>query len=465
MKQLLRPAVFFSMALAALLLTGCLEAASEAPEAAAPDTPETKPQSAAAEASEPAPSPEAVNYQRAAVFVQAMETLHHRYVDSDKVDYDRLFEAAMHGMASALDPYSDYESPAGFEANEYQRTGEMTGIGVELVKPAGKPFTVVGVLPGSPAEKAGIHAGDLISEVDSHPVKPLNFAQAVKLIRGIDGTSVALRIVRPAAENHEETITVTRGRIVRPSIPPDAVKVLTDHVGYLKIENFTPHTVSEFDAALARLKKQHITSLVIDLRGNPGGVVSAAAGVAARLLPPGKLLFTAKHRGEDKVERVVSDGPMPRETKLPLVLLVNSFSASSAELFSAALRDNGRAKLVGMRTFGKATLLRVAKLPDGGALRYASGRYLTPAGHEIERRGIVPDVVVNLKPQQLYKLSAQSRQFPGVVKPDAPGAVEDIQLKKALELLKAPPAPPEAEKPEKPAPEAAVQTAAPAPAQ
>ena len=442
---------FAAAAALMLLISGCRPMPERLP-SPPPEVKETAPE---IEPAKSKPAPEPVNYQRAAVFVQAMETLHHRYVDSEKVDYDRLFEAAMRGMASSLDPYSDYEPPANYEVNEIQRTGEMTGIGVEVVKPAGQPLTIISVIPNSPAEKAGLVPGDQIVEINDQPIKTLNFSRAVELLKGTEGSSVKLQLIR-AGSDTGETVEVQRGVIVRASIPPDAIKVIDGDIGYMRIESFTPHTVEEFDAALARLKEKPLRGLIIDLRYNPGGVVGAAAGVAARLLPPGKLLFTAAQRDGGQQERITSDGNFARETRLPVILLVNSFSASSSELFSAALRDNDRARLVGMRTFGKATLLRIVPLPNGGALRYASGRYLTPAGNEIERRGLLPDEIVNLPSQQVFKLSSQIKKFPGEVKPDKPGAIEDIQLKKAIELLTQPEEkqPPEtAAAEEKPVPE------------
>ena len=373
-------------------------------------------------------------YANVSVMVQMMNILRNHYVDQNKVSDDKLFEAAMHGIASNLDPYSGYEPPRTHKANRDRRNGESSGIGVIIAKPAKNNLLVVNVIPDSPADKAKIMPGDTVIAIDGKNIKQLNLYQCQKLLQGKRGTKVSLKLLSSGKTVHK---TLIRKRVIMPSVPH--ALVINKNIGYIKITSFTLHSAQEFKKALAKLKKQNIRSLIIDLRNNTGGHVQSTVDTISQLLSPGKIIMTAHGRNPEKKQTVRSKkiANSPAETKLPIVILVNCFTASSAEIFSSALRDNKRAQLVGTRTFGKGTLLHVIRLANGGALRYSSGRYITPSGKFIEAKGLQPDHKIQLSANQLYRLTLQQRKYPGVIKQAIKNAVRDTQLEKAVNLLSA----------------------------
>ena len=381
------------------------------------------------------PEPPAVlekDYINASILLQITDILNKRYVDGSKTGNDKLFEAAMQGMVSSLDPYSGYEPPKSFSQQNNRRNGELSGIGVVIAKPHRQYLHVVNVFPDSPADKAKIKPGDTIVAIDGKDLKSLNLYQCQMLLQGQNGTKVTLRV---HSAGKVSAIELRRKKVIMPSI--QTVMVINKNTGYVKITSFTLHSAKEFRKALVKLKTQNITGLVIDLRNNTGGHVQTTTQMLSLLLPPGKVLMTAHGRDPQK-KQIIRSSKLPGapcDTKLPVVLLVNNFTASSAEIFASALQDHKRAELVGTRTFGKGTLLHVVRLANGGALRYASGRYITPSGKFIEGKGLQPDHTVIIPLQQLHRLTLQQRRFPGVITPKIKNAVKDTQLEKALKLL------------------------------
>lgn len=388
-------------------------------------------------------------YSEASILAQTIEFLHDNYVESDRVSYEKLLTAALRGMVAELDPYSGYEPPKEFSANETRRTGELVGLGVEIVKPQNAPLLVVNVMPDSPAAAAGLRPGDRLVEIDGKLTQKLDMERCLALTRGKEGSTVQLKVGREGMEDLLE-LSVKRARVVRPSVPPDAVKKLAGSIGYIRIESFNAHTPGEFRAALARLKKEGITSLILDLRNNPGGLVGAAVEIASIFLPEKSVIIRTSHRKAALSQEIRAKRGEMQETELPVLILINPFTASSSEILSGALQDQRRARLVGMKSFGKGTLLRVIPLPDGGALRFASGRYVTPSGRVIEGRGLEPDKVSKLTLKQIFTLAGQVRRYPGVIEPGKPGTIRDTQLADAVDLLTA-----EAKKAEEEAKEAA----------
>ena len=405
---------------AVFLVAGC-----STPEPAAPPPP-------------PPPLHSNSTYEQAALLAATMEFLHRNYVDADRAGYDRLLAAALRGMMRELDPYSGYEPPAVYRDNETVRTGEFVGVGVELVKPDDRPPVVTTAVPGSPAAKAGIVPGDRILRIGDRRTDGLSLEECVKLLQGPAGGELRLELM-PGDGGKSRVLVLRRDTVVVSSAPAEAAHLLGDGVGYLKVNSFNAHTPGEIAASLAKLRKEGMTrGLVIDLRNNPGGLVAGASEAASLFLPEGAELFSAVRRNTPEAEVVKAAAGPDKVLDLPVVILINPFSASAAELFSGALRDNRRAKLVGMKSFGKGTLLQVLPLANGGGLRYAAGSYRTPGGTVIEGRGLAPDVPVELALPQLWKLNAQMMRHPGVVQPEGKDAIRDIQLEAALKLLTAP---------------------------
>lgn len=389
-----------------------------------------------AEADEARPLISEKAYSEASILAQTIEFLHDNYVESDQVSYEKLLTSALRGMVADLDPYSGYEPPKEFSANETRRTGELVGLGVEIVKQPNAPLLVVNVLPGSPAAAAGVRPGDRLVEIDGKLTQRLDLESCLALARGAIGSVARLKVAREGAEDLL-SLEVKRAKVIRPSVPPDAVKKLAGSIGYIRIESFNAHTPGEFRAALDRLKKEKIRSLIIDLRNNPGGLVGAAVELASIFLPENSVIIRTSHRKAALSQEIRAKRGEVQELELPVVILINPFSASSSEIFAGSLQDHRRARLVGMKSFGKGTLLRVIPLPDGGALRFASGRYVTPSGRVIEGRGLEPDQVSSLTLKQIFTLAGQARKYPGVVEPKQPGAIRDSQLADAVALLTA----------------------------
>ena len=364
-------------------------------------------------------------YSRAGMFAQVLEFLHANYADADAATRERLFEGAINGMASCLDPYSGYEAPKEFDRNQSQRTGTHAGIGVQCVKENDQPPVIIAVTPDSPAARAGLRPGVRILQIDGGKTEKHSLAQCMEKLRGNVGSSLLLQLAFPDVAA-PVTVELKRELIRRPSVPPTTAQLLPGGVGFIRIESFNEHTPQEFDDAFRKLKAEGMThGLIIDLRNNPGGLVDAARKIVSRFLPESTPLFIVRHRRPPEPQTIRADGnDDEKELKLPLVILVNPYTASAAELFAGALQDHRRATLVGMRSFGKGTLLRVLPLPDGGALRYASGHYLTPNGRVIEQNGLEPDLEVLLPAEKTARL---------VNEPPAPG--DDSQLDAALKLF------------------------------
>ena len=375
---------------------------------------------------------EAENYKRALLLVRTMEMLRARYVDSDKVSYGKLFDHAMQGMISALDPYSDYETPREFSRQQIRRTGELVGIGAMAVKPEGRPVTLIRILPGTPAERSGLKPGDQIVAIDGEKIHKLNLTGALKKLRGLPGTTVKLQIRR---NEQDLQLTLIRRKVQTPSVVPGSVRLIHGKIGYLKLTSFTAVTPREVEAALKKLHALKAQAIIVDLRYNPGGSVDAGVKTASFFLPPGKVVFRAKARNKESEKTILSRNSAFCDTVTPLLLLTNEYTASCSEILAGALQDHKRARLLGVRTFGKGTILHVVPVPGGGAVRYAAAHYVTPGGRVIEKKGLIPDMEVRLPARDVMLLSAQSLRYPGMILPPHRGAVEDLQLRRAVEIL------------------------------
>ena len=377
-------------------------------------------------------------YEKAALLAGTIDFLSRNYADPDRATENKLYDAALRGMVRELDPYSGYEPPPEFQVNQEERSGEYAGIGVVTVKRSDHPLQIVGVLPDSPAAAAGIKPGEGILRIGNERTASLSLEDCSARIRGPAGSELQLELTGPEG-GPTRMVTLKRAIVVRPSVPKESARIIGDGVGYLRIENFNAHPPAEFRDRLETLRKAGMTrGLILDLRGNPGGLVGGATEIASMLLPEGKTIFTVEPR-DPRERQELRTGPVDfRDTELPLVILVNPLTASASELLAGALRDNGRARLVGMKTFGKGTLLRVLELPNGGALRYAASYYRTPAGHQIEGQGLEPDIAIELSPKETLQLAAQSDRHPGETEPAGEGALRDRQLEAALALFASP---------------------------
>lgn len=318
-------------------------------------------------------------------FADVLVYIEEAYVDP--VERTRLLEGATAGMVSELDPHSAYLTPAQFAQFIEDTQGAFAGLGVEVDFREDR-VTVIATMPDSPAERAGILAGDRIVAVDSVPITGVRADTIIRRMRGPAGTKVRLTLRRDGKPD-PISVTVTRAIV---SVPSVEGKLLDATIGYVRLKSFQEGSYVELVEQLARLSgKQQLRGLILDLRGNPGGLVSEAIAVADEFLDRGTI-YSARHRGQVVETITSSNGDLLEH--MPLLVLVGAGTASSAEIVTGALQDRGRALVVGEPTFGKGSVQNVIELPGGAGLLLTTLRYFTPKGRAIQARGLMPDVVV-----------------------------------------------------------------------
>lgn len=299
------------------------------------------------------------------------------------VTKDELTVAAVKGMLRSLDPYSDYFTPEEMAQFEQQTSGTYTGIGIQIEQ-KDNYISVVSVFKDSPADKAGIKVGDKIVGIDGKGVSGMTLDQVAGLLRGNEGTKVKLAIQR-AGSNSLLTFELIRSKI---KINPVAYKVI-DGIGYIRLDEFNENAGEFMGKAIGDLKTQGIKSVVLDLRDNPGGLLTSAVDVARYFVPRGKIVTIAYKSEEPDVYYSYLDN-----VPFKLAVLVNGNTASAAEILAGAIQDRKAGVLIGTRTFGKGIVQSVVPLDDGSAIKMTIARYLTPADRDINDRGISPDIEV-----------------------------------------------------------------------
>ncbi|NOY74928.1 MAG: S41 family peptidase [Kiritimatiellaeota bacterium] len=365
------------------------------------------------------------------LLMNVMQLLREKYVDRDQVKYDKLIGNAINGMVRGLDPFSAYLSPRNYKRmiNETEGVG-FGGIGIRIEVKKGK-LIIVAPIQDSPAYKAGVKPDDIVMAIDGTPTAALSRLECVKLLKGPVGAPVTLTIYRTAEKLTKDI------NIVRSIISPETVKyrALENGLGYVKITLFTRPTAEDLDKALDYLKKKKINALILDLRGNPGGLLESAVEVASRFIPEEKLIVYTEGRLKSRKKRFLSLD-CPKTLDMPIAILVNGNTASSAEIVSGCLQDYKRAALIGERTFGKGCVQSIVPLPNQRAVRFTTANYYAPAKRVIQGRGLKPDVEVPIARSTAIKLYSQSLAHPGEVLPEKLGATKDVQLERAIEILK-----------------------------
>jgi carboxyl-terminal processing protease len=310
------------------------------------------------------------------------------YVDS--VNQDQLDAAAADGMVASLDPHSAFLDAAEYEAMRVSTTGHYSGVGLEVALQDGK-VVVVAPIEGSPADRAGVRAGDVLLEIDGLAVETGRLDAAIEQMRGFVGSTVRLVLSR-AGEPEPLQFQLQRSDV---HVRTVRAEPLPGHYGYVRITHFNDATARDLGRQLSQLQAgAPLAGLVLDLRGNPGGVLESAVGVADDFLDAGVIVRAAGRTAESRFEMHATGGDLLRHA--PLVVLVDRGSASGAEIVAGALRDHGRATLMGERTFGKGSVQTVMPLRDGTALKLTTSRYYTPSGASIHDRGIDPDVSLHV---------------------------------------------------------------------
>ena len=320
------------------------------------------------------------------VFSQVFGLIKQEYVE--EVDDVDLLEEAISGMLAGLDPHSSYLDPESFEEIQIGTEGRFGGLGIEVTMENGL-IKVVTPIDDTPAHRAGIMPGDIITRLDRTPVKGLNLDEAVRLMRGEPGTKIDLTIIREGRSSPLE-VTLERAEIKIASVRS---QLLDEHFAYVRITQFQADTATSMLAELRGLladSENDIRGLILDLRNNPGGILNGAVEVADAFLSEGVIVST---RGRDESDNFEYEAT-PRDTleDVPIVVLVNSGSASASEIVAGALQDHGRAVVMGDKTFGKGSVQTILPLNNGAALKITTARYYTPAGRSIQATGIEPDI-------------------------------------------------------------------------
>lgn len=344
-------------------------------------------------------------------FVGAMNFIESHYVQ--EVEKDKLIDGAINGMVHSLgDPHSIYLEPKLYSQLKADTSGSFGGIGVYMGFKENGVF-VLSVIPDSPGEKVGLMAGDSIIAVNSQPVSEIEPSEVALKIRGEVGSDVELLIRREGEE--DKTYTIQREVI---KVQTVSSKMIDDRLGYIRISNFSENTGAEFKTAVSNLEKQNMKGFILDLRQNPGGVITSCVEIAKEIVPAGTIVSVVQRDGQKEV--FTSDLP---QAKYPIVVLLDHNSASASELLSGALQDTKAALIVGEKSYGKGSVQTVIPMFQNDGLKLTIAKYYTPSGRSIDGTGIEPDVEVKLeKPIMIPR------------EPDTNSA-EDLQLQKAKELL------------------------------
>lgn len=389
-------------------------------------------------------------YSELRAFSEVLSLVEENYVN--KVDAKKLIRGAIRGMLRTLDPHTTYLNPEFFKEMQVETTGRFGGLGVEISIRDGV-LTVVTPIEDTPAYKAGVQAGDQIILIEKEPTKDLSLQEVVKKLRGKPGTKVKISVRR---EGEEELLpfTITR-RIIR--IKSVRSRMLPEDIAYIRVRSFQNGTGREVKDALASLKDEGARALVLDLRNNPGGLLSQAVSVSDIFLKAGSLIVYTKGRMTDQEHRFTSTHEVPGG-EIPMAVLVNAGSASASEIVAGALQDLERAKLVGVKTFGKGSVQTVVPLSDGSGLRLTTALYFTPKGKRIQGEGIEPDIVSEVERGSGPMRAVREKDLPGHLpgeaekngeqKEDTPGGPQagpakspdeeqkDTQLERAVKYLK-----------------------------
>ena len=330
--------------------------------------------------------PATLPWQEARLFAEVYEHIKRDYVD--RISDRKLMDAAIRGMVSSLDPHSAYLDSEEFEETRLSTMGTYPGVGIEVAAD-GSAVKILHAIQGSPAEQAGLRAGDEIVAIDGKQVGS-DVSGAIEHMRGVSGSTVTLTI-RRAGTAGVLSFALRRANVEVHSV---SYQSLAPGYGYVRIEDFSDTTPDEVNTAILKLQRDNaggLHGLVLDLRDNPGGVLESGVAVADDFLNSGVILTAEGRTPDARFEMDATPGDLMNGA--PVVVLVNSGTASAAEIVSAALKDHGRALLIGHRTYGKGTVQTVIPLQYGGAVKLTTSRYFTPSGGSVQGKGLVPDII------------------------------------------------------------------------
>jgi carboxyl-terminal processing protease len=385
----------------------------------------------------------AETYKELNLFGDVFEKVRSQYVDD--VSDDSLIEGAINGMLTSLDPHSNYLNAKNFNDMKVQTRGEFGGLGIEVSMENGL-IKVVSPIDDTPAARAGLKPGDLITQLDGSPVQGMTLPEAVEKMRGPVNSDITLRIRRTGKDPFD--VKLTRATIKIQSVRSH----LEDgNVGYVRVTSFNEQTDVGLENALKGLKQQagsKLAGIVLDLRNNPGGLLDQAVAVSDDFLDKGEIVSTRGRKADDAQRYNAHPGDITGG--LPVVVLINSGSASASEIVAGALKDHHRAILMGTRSFGKGSVQTIIPLPGHGAMRLTTARYYTPSGRSIQAKGIEPDIIVEAakiehpandanavaKKEDAPNSDPDNPEDQATVDPTVIGTPDDYQLARAVDMLR-----------------------------
>lgn len=349
--------------------------------------------------------------------IQRQALLQNKYTDQQSA-----YKAIRKSLKGLGDPYTRFLEPDEYQDLTNQTSGELSGIGIRLgIDQKTSKLSVIEPIPNSPAIEAGLKAGDHIVSIDGKPTELMTLEQASAEIKGEVGTEVKLKISRP--EKPAFDVTIARAQIELPSVSYTLNQEQDSKVGYIKLDEFSSHAAEQMQKAIEELSKKQASGFILDLRGNPGGLLFSSVEIARMWMEKGAIVSTIDRKGGN--EKFSANGKAL--TDLPLVVLVDGYSASASEILAGALKENHRAKVVGSRTYGKGTVQSVHALSDGSGLAVTIARYYPPSGIDINQKGIAPDIKVELSREEQTNLS---------INPDLIATTADPQYARAVAILK-----------------------------
>jgi carboxyl-terminal processing protease len=385
-------------------------------------------------------------YENYKLLADVLEKVRQEYVDGDKLTYQDLIHGALKGMLNSLDPHSEFMDQAKFDELKKDTEGEFGGLGIIVEMGKDNMLTVVSPMEDSPGYRAGILPHEQIVKIDGKSATHLDLESVVKLLRGESGTSINITIRRPS------TGQIKDYKLVRANIKVDTVKDINDKrefplgedgIGYVRIIQFGEKTSDDLGVALNKLTDQGMRALILDLRDNPGGLLEQAGQVCEKFLPRGQLVVSTEGRGPSPRSEYRAEGHGKR-IDLPMVVLVNGYSASASEIVAGCLQDYQQtfthAIIVGEQTFGKGSVQSILPLADGSALRLTTAKYYTPSHKVIHEHGVTPDIYVPMSEQDEADL--HYKHMPGAMEVldeqdrDRIEKIHDKQMERAVDLLK-----------------------------
>lgn len=373
-------------------------------------------------------------YDKMELLTMVTTQIRKHYVDPEKTTYKNLIYGALRGMLQTLDVHSQFLDPEMYTDMKEDTSGHFGGLGIVISLKDGV-LTVISPMEGTPGFRAGLLSGDKVIEIDGDSTKGFSLPEAVKRLRGEPDTSVTIKILRPKTQEIKE-VTIVREDIEVPSVK-DA-RIIEPGIGYVRIIQFNDPTAEDLEERLDELKEQGMESLVLDLRNNPGGLLSSAIEVAQKFLTRGDLIVYTQGRSEDQKNQFRARGGN-RFAHMALAILINGGSASASEIVAGALQDHNRAILVGEKSFGKGSVQSVIGMQDGSAIRLTTAKYYTPSESVIHERGIAPRIEVPMDPDDWRKIMMRRSRPEGAESGEGEedySDVVDVQLERAVDVLK-----------------------------